>query len=123
MHHSIFPASCMYFLSVQNVIFAGYSVSFGEQLFHYFKGRNFREQNFSWFLRFPGFLCPQKFSTFVICKSLFPQRFSKLVIRILQNLKTGCPYSFMPNYRGWGSNCKFWEKNPSSSFNHYKRMT
>ena len=33
------------------------------------------------------------------------------------------PYSFAPNCREGGSNCKFWEKNPQGSFNYYKRMT
>ena len=31
-------------------------------------------------------------------------------------------YSSLPNKRGGMSNCKFWEKKPSSSFNYYKRM-
>ena len=31
--------------------------------------------------------------------------------------------SFVHNCRGEGSNWKFWEKKPSSSFNYYKRMT
>ena len=32
-------------------------------------------------------------------------------------------YSSLPNKRGGGmSNCKFWGKKPSSSFNYYKRM-
>ena len=30
-------------------------------------------------------------------------------------------YSSLPNKRGV-SNCKFWEKKPSNSFNYYKRM-